>query len=645
MLIQIAYLFLAALGLGFLIFIHEMGHYWMARRVGMKVEAFSIGFGAALYSWERDGVQWRIGWIPFGGYVKIAGEKKEEGLEPNEIPGGFFSVKPFDRIKVAGIAPVINLVFAFLMFSAIWAMGGRDKPFHDLTNRIGWVDPGSELYQDGIRSGDEITLYNNRKFHGFKDIFQSTMLSKDSVRVKGYHYNYIAGTRSPFDIEVKPYQHPDFKERGIMTAGILGPANYLIYNRFKESPNPLFANTPMADSGLSYGDRILWADGELIFSSLQLSSILNSNFSLLTVERDGQTFLARVPLTKIGEFKISSDYRSELGDLKYEAKIKGSIKDLLMVPYQVSRKLEVEVPMRFIEIDRRPVPFSSHSIESKLQTGDKIVAIDGKPVSHLQDMLLGLQSHQFNVIVQSGNENLPIIPWQEANEAFEQHIDWASLNTLKQKVGLSTQVEQSGKLKLLRPVNPMTMQEIAVKADKPEWSALMQEQKAKIEEISDPEKRQMALQLFEANEQRLFLGVSLQDRQVSYNPPPYVLFGRVTGDIYQTMKALVTGGLNPKWLSGPIGIVQVMQQGWSLGFKEAFYWLALISLNLGILNLLPIPVLDGGQICFALWEQVTRKPLKSKTMERIVVPFMIVFIGLFVFVTFHDLSRLIKGIF
>ena len=88
-----------------------------------------------------------------------------------------------------------------------------------------------------------------------------------------------------------------------------------------------------------------------------------------------------------------------------------------------------------------------------------------------------------------------------------------------------------------------------------------------------------------------------------------------------------------------------MQQGWSLGLKEALYWLALISLNLGILNLLPIPVLDGGQICFALWEQITRKPLKSKTMERIVVPFMIIFIGLFVFVTFHDLSRLIKGIF
>lgn len=103
MITQIAYLLLAALGLGFLIFIHELAHYLMAVRVGMKVEAFSIGFGAAIYKWERKGVEWRIGWMPFGGYVKIAGEKKEANVEPNEVTGGFFSKKPIDRIKVAAI--------------------------------------------------------------------------------------------------------------------------------------------------------------------------------------------------------------------------------------------------------------------------------------------------------------------------------------------------------------------------------------------------------------------------------------------------------------------------------------------------------------------------------------------------------------
>ena len=537
MLIQIGYLILAALGLGFLIFIHEMGHYWMARRVGMKVEAFSIGFGSPLYSWERDGVQWRIGWMPFGGYVKIAGEKKEDGLEPNEIPGGYFSKKPFDRIKVAAIAPIINLVFALAVFALIWGLGGREKSFHDLTNRIGWVDPASELYQEGIRPGDEIALYNNRKFHGFKDIFQSTMLSKDSVRVKGFHYDYMKETKTPFDIDVKAYQHPDFKERGIMTAGILGPANYLIYNKFVESPNPIFAGTPMENSGLSYGDRVIWADGELIFSGMQLNSILNSNYSLLTVERAGKTLLARIPLSELGEYKISSDYKSEIGDLKYEAKIKGRLKDLKMPPYQLSPNLEVEVPMRFIENGTPASQFSSNAITSKLLVGDKITAVDGKPVGNLKEALVALQSHQFNIIVQSGNESLPIVPWQEANQTFEENIDWMSLNALKQNVGHSSGVVEKGNLKLLKPVNPMTMKQIAIQANKPEWTTLMQEQRAKIEEISDPEKREMALNLFNASQKRLFLGVSFQDRKVSYNPNPLVLFGRVTGDIFHTMKA------------------------------------------------------------------------------------------------------------
>lgn len=645
MMIQIAYLLLAALGLGFLIFIHELAHYLMAKHVGMKVEAFSIGFGAAIYKWNRNGVEWRIGWMPFGGYVKIAGEKKEGDQEPHQVEGGFFSKKPIDRIKVAAIAPIVNLAFAFLIFTVIWFLGGREKPFQDLTNRIGWLDPQSELYQVGVRPGDEITLYNNRKFHGFRDIFQSTMMSKHSVQVKGYHYDYMAGTKTPFDVEVKTYQHPDFQNPDIMTAGILGPANYLLYNRFGDQANPIAKGTPMYDSGLSYGDRVIWADGELIFSNTQLSVILNSKSTLLTIERNGEEKLARIPLAQLQDYKTSSDYRSELGDLKYEAQLKGPLSQLWMIPYQISNRLEVDVPLRWIETEKESQVAPSNSVIRTLQPKDRILAVDGKPTPTLASFISALQNHSFNIIVQSNNANLPLISWSDANNTFEQNIDWASLNALKSQIGKTSDVQTLGQLKLLKPIQPMTVSDLAALANKPEWQTMIDEQRAKLEEINDSEKRQAALALFNAQQNKLYLGVSFQDRPVNYNPPPYILFGRVTGDIYQTLKSLITGSLKPKWLSGPIGIVQVMQHGWSLGTKEALYWLALISLNLGFLNLLPIPVLDGGQICFALWEQITRKPLKSKTMDRIVVPFMIIFIGLFVFVTFHDLSRLIKGIF
>jgi len=156
MLESLLYILLAILGLGFLVFIHELGHFLVARRQGMRIEAFSIGFGKPLYSWERNGVQWIIGILPFGGYVKIAGMSKEGNLEPQEIPDGFYGKRPWQRIKVAFAGPLVNIVFAIFVFSCIWMLGGRNKNFSEFTHRIGWVDPKSPLYAEGIRSGDVI---------------------------------------------------------------------------------------------------------------------------------------------------------------------------------------------------------------------------------------------------------------------------------------------------------------------------------------------------------------------------------------------------------------------------------------------------------------------------------------------------------
>ena len=70
-LVSIMYIVFAILGLSFLIFIHELGHYFMARRLGMRVETFSIGFGKPIYSWVRDGVKWQIGWLPLEAMSKL----------------------------------------------------------------------------------------------------------------------------------------------------------------------------------------------------------------------------------------------------------------------------------------------------------------------------------------------------------------------------------------------------------------------------------------------------------------------------------------------------------------------------------------------------------------------------------------------
>ena len=123
MVLTLLYLLLAAFWLGFLIFIHEYGHYWMAKKEGMRVEAFSIGFGKPIYVWERDGVKWQLCWLPFGGFVRIAGMEKKGSLEPSQIPDGFFGKSPLARIRVALMGPIVNIVFAFLVFCFLWGLG------------------------------------------------------------------------------------------------------------------------------------------------------------------------------------------------------------------------------------------------------------------------------------------------------------------------------------------------------------------------------------------------------------------------------------------------------------------------------------------------------------------------------------------
>ena len=130
---------------------NELGHYWMARRVGMRVETFSIGFGRPIVHWMRDGVRWQIGWLLFGGYVKISGQEIEKGVDPYSVPDGFFGKSPWARIKVAAMGPIVNIVFAIILFAALWGLGGRTKHFSEFTHIIGWVDPHSELYAQGVR--------------------------------------------------------------------------------------------------------------------------------------------------------------------------------------------------------------------------------------------------------------------------------------------------------------------------------------------------------------------------------------------------------------------------------------------------------------------------------------------------------------
>lgn len=650
MLLNLTYILLAILGLSFLIFIHELGHYWMARRAGMRVEVFSIGFGKPLYSWVRDGVRWQIGWLLFGGYVKIAGQELQEGQNQADIPDGFYAKSPLARIKVAFMGPFVNLLFALAVFAILWFTGGRVKNYSEFTHKIGWVDSHSELYASGIRPGDEIAAYDGRSFQSANDNLYAPMIGKDTLDIQGYKVNYATGAKEPFEVHVKTYPHPASLEKGLKTAGILSAANYIIYDRLPgHIENPLPEGSPLQGSGIAYGDRVVWADGERIFSSAQLDHILNDNRALLTIQRDGKLSLKRVPRVLVQELKLNAEFKEELTDWQFEANLKGTkIQKLYAIPYNLTHEAVVENPLKFIDNEVQLQMFPevvSSSMEEPLKAGDKIVAIDGIKIQHASELLKQLQSRLALVIVDRPPQGLGKVAWKQADKDFDQEFAAADLDKIVSSIGSPNEITASGTLHLLKPIVPKMRNQMHLTPEKQAWiAAEFLERKKEIESIEDPEKRAQALSFLESREKQLLLGLPMvQDRKVTYNPNPFEMFATVFDQIWRTLSALVSGTLNPKWISGPIGIVQIVHDNWMHGMREALYWLGAISLNLGFLNLLPIPVLDGGSILISFIEMITRRKLHPKTLEKIVIPFAVLLIGFFIFLTYNDLMRIFGG--
>ena len=635
---------LAILGLGVLVFIHELGHYFIARRTGMRVEAFAIGFGKPILTWEWQGVKWHICMLPFGGYVKIAGMQKEGNLEPADIPDGFYGKKPWQRIQVAFAGPLVNIAFAFIVFSLLWFSGGRDKQFTQFTHRIGWVDPKSPLFELGVRPGDLIEKYDGRPFTGFNDLLIAGIMRKETTQIEGTKIDYVTGRKSDFNYTLKTYENSHLmgKEK-LNTIGVLSPARYLIFEG-----QPLLSGSPMLESGIQPKDRILWVDGEVMFSHPQLSALTNESTAFLTVQRGDQVFQTKVPRVPLADLKMSLPERGEIDDWQHEAGLKGRLQDLYFIPYNLSPTLAVESRINFIDEEDQTKAFTECqrcAYFNPLQEGDQILAIDGNRVASPYDLLTQIQSRHILMIVDRDPALIQEVLWTEADQQFDQ-FSTVDLEKIVNSIGTDNSIAEAGTLHLLNPISPKPLIEFSLSEEqKAQIANELTASRKEIEAIQDPQKRIEALHEFEQTQRKVILGLPLVDRQVRYNPTPQQQFIEVFRDTYRTLTSLLTGAANPKYVAGPVGIIQIVHQSWLIGFKEALFWMALISLNLGIINLLPLPVLDGGHILFSLVEMVTRRPLKAKTMEKLIIPFVALLIGFFIFVTYHDITRLFSKFF
>jgi len=165
-----------------LVFVHELGHYLVARRNGVRIEVFSIGFGPEIFGWyDRAGTRWKLSAVPLGGYVKMYGDADASSLPSGSLDAMSLEDREFSfhhkrlgqRVAVVAAGPVANFIFAIVLLAGLFSTVGQ--PFTPAD--VGQVQPGSAAEQGGIKPGDTIATIDGRQIDRFEYVQQAVALN------------------------------------------------------------------------------------------------------------------------------------------------------------------------------------------------------------------------------------------------------------------------------------------------------------------------------------------------------------------------------------------------------------------------------------------------------------------------------------
>ena len=147
--------------LGVLVFVHELGHFLAAKRVGIRVLKFQLGFNPTIVSFRRGDTEYGIGALPLGGFVKMAGESPEENRSGNSDE--FLSKSKWERFQVLIMGPVMNLLLALVLTAIVLYQGAQVPAYEDQQAIVGSVTKDSPAERADIRPGDQLVSVADRR--------------------------------------------------------------------------------------------------------------------------------------------------------------------------------------------------------------------------------------------------------------------------------------------------------------------------------------------------------------------------------------------------------------------------------------------------------------------------------------------------
>lgn len=641
--------FLAVLGI--LVFVHELGHFVAAKLCGIYVDRFSLGMPPRLFGFRYGETDYCIGLLPIGGYVKMAGQEdqplsdEEREKTYGHVPSDrWFNKKPvWQRAFVLVAGPAMNLVLALCIYGFM-AGYGREVPQAEIETRVGDVEKDSPASKapmflaeagqqtdfkstpdaTGWHTGDRIVTINGEPVKLFEDIMVAAILSGGEQAVVEIERSQADGSTARYVSPITAQVFGEFKDARRFGISPYTPA--LVRQVFPESPAQL--------GGIKPGDLIIEANG---------------------TPTDQQTFATMVrDLPPDTALPLTVDRNGEQVKLTVQTRREGAFKDIAFSPpLSVSMLLPDGEPLEVLE--ENPEVLKTMG----LQTGDRIVTANGST-----DLGTTLRHVQKN----SPTENVALTV--ERPKFFGKGNTWT--------VNLSA----ADTVRAITGIDPQSQPTIAaITPELSEKTGLQRKDRiveidgapatvARLQELEDTrigdtlpivvERPAILLGLGQKSEtvkaeiavagiQQIGVGFGMKTvirREEPANIVPYAFkeAWRQSARIYSVLHQLLTGGLSPKLLGGPVMIGDIVTTASKIGFMYLIDITAMISVNLAIFNLLPLPVLDGGQLVFLLIEAVRRRPVSTRVMEATQQVGFVLIIGLLLFVTFNDVSRIVQRI-